>query len=183
MSVEPDSAELIQLDSERFALTEYQSIATSFANGLNAMAVLLSLFFVFTGAVLNYVAGLFNDLTKELGNHAPPGMVVGWLDFRLWQIYFICLISVVFTIWSASFVFAFRNGAGKMFARASEIEAHFPGISDSSKRKFFTLMHGWYAGDEGWSSLRTLYFSTVAFYACIFVSYAAILWFTFKFWP
>jgi hypothetical protein len=168
------------LDPEKFALGEYQAIAISFANGLNAMAILLSLFFVFTGGVLSYVSALFNELARA--DPTAHTIMIRGHDFRLLQVFIIWAVSVVFTVWSLSFVLAFRAGAGKMFSRASEIEMQFPQITGQAGSKFFTQMHNWYSAfEKGFSPLRLLYFSTVGFYLLIFLSYAAILWFALRF--
>jgi hypothetical protein len=65
---------------EQFAIAEYQAISHAFSSGLNTMAVLLPLFFVFTGAVLNYVAGLFSDIAKPLAEAAAKNAVVPKLN-------------------------------------------------------------------------------------------------------
>jgi hypothetical protein len=163
-------------DPVKFALTEYESISRTFSSGLNTMAVLLPLFFIFTGGVLNYVGSLFNDLAK------PETHRVLFLqtDFRIWQIYFISAIGIVFSVWSLGFVLVFRDGAGRMLKRASEIEALFPGLPAGNEHKLFVSLDGWYS-TTGFTALRLLFWSTVAFYALIFASYIAIILSTFKF--
>jgi hypothetical protein len=158
-------------ECENFAMTEYESISHTFASGLNAMAVLLPLFFIFTGGVLNYVGGLFNDLAK------PDTYRVEYfnVDFRIWQIYLIAAIGFVFTVWSLGFVLVFRDGAGRMLKRASEIEALYPDVSARHESRLFMLLNDWYSGDKGFSALRLLFWSTVAFYGFIFISYALIM--------
>ncbi|MDB5577326.1 MAG: hypothetical protein JWR80_2502 [Bradyrhizobium sp.] len=159
-----------QSDAEKFAQSEYNSITHIFGAGLNAMAVLLTLFFIFTGAMLNYVGGLFNDLAKP--DVTPMRL---WLaDFRIWQIYFICVVAVVLTVWSLCFVLVFRKLAGTMFQRASEIEAAFPDLSEPRQSRLFNLLHDWYSTSSGLAALRTLFWSTAAFYVLIFASYIVI---------
>ena len=102
-------------------------------------------------------------------------------DFRLWQIYFISAIAIVFTIWSLGFVLVFRDAAGRMLKRASEIEALFPDLSARQERKLFVLLNDWYNNSTGFSSLRLLFWSTVVFYILVFASYLAILLLSFKF--
>lgn len=164
-------------EPEKFALTEYNSISNTFSSGLNAMGLLLPLFFIFTGGVLNYVGNLFNDLAKP---DVHPILFLN-KDFRIWQIYFISAIAGVFTVWSLGFVLVFRDGAGRMLKRASEIEANFPDLSDHRESKLFGLLNDWYNNDKGFSSLRLLFWSTVVFYALVFISYFAIVLLTFKF--
>ncbi len=177
MSLSPESDAYLDSDQAKFLLTEYESIAHTFSSGLNAMAVLLPLFFIFTGGVLNYVGNLFNDLAK-LDIH--PVLFLH-KDFRLWQIYFISAIAIVFTIWSLGFVLVFRDAAGRMLKRASEIEALFPDLSARQERKLFVLLNVWYNNSTGFSSLRLLFWSTVVFYILVFASYLAILLLSFKF--
>jgi hypothetical protein len=164
-----EAVEAVHPDPEKFALAEYALIAQTFSAGLVTMAALLPLFFTFTGAVLYYVGSLFTELTKPETHR----FVVYHQDFRIWQIYLICAIALVFTIWSLGFVLAFRAGAGKVLKRASEIESLFPSMASPNDRKLFVSLDGWYSGE--FSSLRLLYFSTVAFYVLIFISYGAIL--------
>ena len=165
--------------NETFALNEYNSITQVFSSGLNAMAVLLILFFIFTGAMLNYVGGLFTELSKT--DIHPIGF---WhLDFRIWQIYFIIVVALVLTVWSLCFVLVFRDIAGKMFQRASEIEAIYPDLSSRKEKRVFVLLHGWYSTSSGFSPLRLLFWSTVTFYFLIFASYGAIAIAALKFRP
>jgi hypothetical protein len=168
---------------EQFAIAEYQAISHAFSSGLNTMAVLLPTFFVFTGAVLNYVAGLFRDIAKPLTEPeklavAPksamdPTVFFG-TDYRIWQVYFISAIALVFTVWSLAFVFVFRDGAGRMLQRASEIENLFPGLPHHDEHKSFVLLNRWYNSGDRLGSLRILFWSTVAFYILIFLAYGAI---------
>jgi hypothetical protein len=160
-------------DHVSFALTEYESITHTFAAGLNAMAVLLTLFFIFTGAGLNYVGGLFTELTKS-----DAHMVFGFkgADFRIVQIYTIMVVIIVLSIWSLCFVLAFREAAGKMFKRASEIEAHFPNLPNRKEHKLFAVLDRWYDSDSNFTALRTLFWSTATFYILIFASYIAIIY-------
>jgi hypothetical protein len=170
---------------EQFAIAEYQAISHAFSSGLNTMAVLLPLFFVFTGAVLNYVAGLFSDIAKPLAEAAAKNAVVSkstmhpieffHTDYRILQIYFISAIAVVFTVWSLAFVFVFREGAGKMLQRASEIENLFPGLPRHDEHKSFVLLNRWYNSGDRFGWLRILFWSTVAFYFLIFLAYVAII--------
>lgn len=175
-------------DPVKFALTEYESISHMFSSGLNAMAVLLPLFFLFTGAVLSYVGNLFGDMAKPLSEipktwrNSNIHPIVFWNnDYRVWQIYFISAIAIVFSIWSLAFVFVFRNAAGKMLQRASEIEVLFPGLLDQHQHKSFALLNNWYNTPERLTALRTLFWSTVVFYALIFLSYIAIIVSAFNF--
>jgi hypothetical protein len=175
-------------DPVKFALTEYESISHMFSSGLNAMAVLLPLFFLFTGAALSYVGNLFGDMAKPLSEipktwrNSNIHPIVFWNnDYRVWQIYFISAIAIVFSIWSLAFVFVFRNAAGKMLQRASEIEVLFPGLPDQHQHKSFALLNNWYNTPERLTALRTLFWSTVVFYALIFLSYIAIIVSAFNF--
>jgi hypothetical protein len=161
-------------DPEKFALAEYGLLSHTFSSGLNTMAALLPLFFTFTGAVLFYVGVLFTDLTKPETHR----FVIFHQDFRVWQIYLICTIALVFTFWSLGFVLAFRAGTGKVLQRASEIEALFPDMPAPRDRRLFVVLNNWYGGNS-FSSLRLLYFSTVVFYVLIVLSYVAILVSTF----
>jgi hypothetical protein len=167
---------------EQFAISEYQAISHAFSSGLNTMAVLLPLFFIFTGAVLNYVAGLFREIARPLAGAKLAALPrstmhpIDYLgtDYRILQVYFITAIAVVFTVWSLAFVFVFREGAGKMLQRASEIENLFPGLPPQ-KHKSFDLLNRWYNSDQGFRWLRTLFWSTVAFYVLVVVAYVAIV--------
>jgi hypothetical protein len=180
-------------DWEQFAIAEYQAISHAFSSGLNTMAVLLPLFFVFTGAVLNYVAGLFSDIAKPLAANPLAQAIIEAMkitaetkprmhpilffgtDYRILQIYFISAIALVFTVWSLAFVFVFRNGAGKMLQRASEIENLFPGLPHRDEHKSFVLLNRWYNSGDRIGGLRILFLSTVAFYIIIFAAYVAII--------
>ncbi len=177
MSLSSEPAAQLDSDQAKFVLTEYKSIAHTFSSGLNAMAVLLPLFFIFTGGVLNYVGNLFNDLAKP---DIHPVLFMHQ-DFRIWQIYFISAIAIVFTVWSLGFVLVFRDAAGRMLKRASEIEALFPDLSARQESKLFVLLNDWYNNSTGFSALRLLFWSTVVFYGLVFASYFAIVLLTFLF--
>jgi hypothetical protein len=177
MSLSAESDASLDSDQAKFLLTEYESIAHTFCSGLNAMAVLLTLFFIFTGGVLNYVGNLFNDLAKP---ETHPVLFMH-KDFRIWQIYFISAIAIVFTVWSLGFVLVFRDAAGRMLKRASEIEALFPDLSARQKSKLFMLLNDWYSSSTGFSALRLLFWSTVVFYILVFASYFAMVSITFMF--
>jgi hypothetical protein len=167
-----------QSDAQKFAQSEYNSIAHIFGSGLNAMAVLLTLFFIFTGAMLNYIGSLFNDLAKP--DLIPMRL---WLaDFRIWQICFICFVAIVLTVWSLCFVLVFRKLAGTMFQRASEIETAFPDMSEPRQSRLFNVLHDWYSTSSGLRALRTLFWSTAIFYVLIFASYFGILASAFYLW-
>ena len=80
---------------------------------------------------------------------------------------------------SAASVLCDRHGLRtQMFSRAREIERHFPSVSIRSGRKFFVLMSDWFGGNEGFSWLRTLSFSTAGFDVR---TRLAILWFAHKY--
>ena len=87
----------------------------------------------------------------------------------------------MFTVWSLGFVLVFRDAAGRMLKRASEIEAIFPDSSERRESKLFLLLNDWYNNAKGFSALKLLFWSTVVFYALVFISYAAIILLTFKF--
>ncbi len=157
---------------EKFVHDEYLSITQIFSSGLNAMAVLLTLFFVFTGAMLNYVGGLFTEIAKPDSHFVK----LGGIDFRILQIYGIIAVGVVLTVWSASFVHVFRDVAGKLFRRASEVEALSPGATAGRTGGLFALLHDWYSSPRGSTALRWLYWSTVAFYVLMAAAYAGIVW-------
>ena len=177
-----NTAELVAEPSsshEKFAENEYTSITQVFSSGLNTMAVLLTLFFIFTGAMLNYVSGLFTELAK------PEIRPIGFwsVDFRIWQIYFIIAVALVLTVWSLCFVLVFRDIAGKMFQRASEKEEIYPDMSGRKESRVFVLLHSWYSSSGGFAPLRLLFWSTVFFYVLVFISYGAIAIAALKFRP
>lgn len=85
----------------------------------------------------------------------------------IWQIYFISAIAIVFTVWSLGFVLVFRDAAGRMLKRASEIEAIFPDSSERRESKLFLLLNDWYNNAKGFSALKLLFWSTVVFYCLL----------------
>jgi hypothetical protein len=177
-------------DWEKFALAEYAAISQTFSSGLNTMAVLLPLFFLFTGAVLNYVGNLFSGMAKPLSDVAvltstvkpDTHPIIFWNnDYRVLQIYFISAIAIVFSVWSLAFVLVFREGARKMLQRANEIDALFPGLPAHRERKLFASLNHWYNNHSRFAPLRILFWSTVVFYIFIFLSYFAIIAAAFRF--
>jgi hypothetical protein len=170
MSNTAESVAEASSSQEKFAEHEYTSITQIFSSGLNAMAVLLTLFFIFTGAMLNYVGGLFTDMGKT---EIHP--IILWnTDFRILQVYAIVAVGAVLTGWSLCFVLVFRNIAGTMFERASKVEARYPDLSEDSQGRLFAVLHHWY-NTSSRGALKWLYRTTVMFYLLMAGAYVAIL--------
>jgi hypothetical protein len=167
-----DAPTLAAPDLEKFAHNEYNSVTQIFSSGLQAMAVLLTLFFLFTGAMLGYVGGLFTDMGKT---DIQPVRLLWGVDFRILVIYGVFLVGSILTAWSLCFVMVFRQIAGQLFERASQVEALYPNLSGQNQSRLFTGLHHWYVSPKGQFWRRGLYRTTVAFYCAMGVGYFFLL--------
>jgi hypothetical protein len=150
-----------------FSLEEYKVISQYFSSAFSTMAVLLSLFFVYTAAVLVYISHLFDGIKPV--NESARVCLFFHLDFLYVQIFVICFISIVFTFWSHCWVSVYRSGAAMTLSRASELEAQ---LSHADRRlSFFNSYALWYRSEK-W--LVRLYYATAIFFVSVYAVYFLI---------
>lgn len=158
MSTKPDD----------FLLEEYKVIAQNFSSAFQTMAALLSLFFVYTAAVLGFISHLFDSIMA--GKDSKPVCLFFQLDFPYVQILIVCIISIVFTFWSHCWVSVYRSGAIMTLTRASAIEAQLAGAD--RRPSFFNTYAFWYS-HEKW--LGRLYYATAIFFLSAYAVYFLIV--------
>jgi len=156
--------------SNEILLAEYRVISENFSSAFHTMAILLTLFFIYTAAVLTYISKVFGDI--KLGGSPDPIWIFVSLDFRYVQIFAIGLISFVFTFWSHCWVLIFPSGARMTLKRASALEVQ---LSQSDKCPwFFRLYADWYRDDI---RLGFLYLATTLFFVFVYALYVLIMWY------
>jgi hypothetical protein len=147
------------------AAVEYETISHQFAAGFQTMAVLLTLFFVFTGAIFAYLAAVFDNPVSNIH-------VLGFtVDFRMLQIVLIAVLSCVFTFWSLSFVWLFSEGWDVMLKRATQLETLTEGRSH--RAAYFSKYWDWYSRKNSWREWLSC--STKIFFALIYFIYAMFI--------
>ncbi len=148
---------------EPFLLTEYKVISQNFSSGFQTMALLLTLFFLYTAAALGYISHFFDNLKPD------PAWILFKMDFRHVQIILICVVSLIFTFWSNCWVIVYRKGTAVTLARASVLEKQ---LSQGDQNElFFNAYAVWY-NSERW--LGYLYYATVAFFISVYILYMVI---------
>jgi hypothetical protein len=149
--------------SESFLLAEYKIISQNFSSGFQTMALLLSLFFLYTAAALGYISHFFDNLKPD------PVWILFRMDFRYVQIILICFISLIFTFWSQCWVLVYRKGTIVTLARASVLEKNLS--QDDRCASFFSAYTTWYNAEK-W--LVYLYYATGAFFISVYALYCLI---------
>lgn len=154
--------------SETFLLAEYKVISQNFSSAFHTMAVLLTLFFLYTAAALSYISHIFDNIKPSVDSDQV--WILLHIDFRYLQILVICLISEIFTFWSHCWVSVYSSGARMTLLRASALERQ---LSQSDGcTSFFCSYAAWY-NSERW--LIRLYYATRAFFASVYVLYFLIV--------
>jgi hypothetical protein len=151
-----------------FAEHEYSAIATNTSQALQMMALLLTLYFLFNGALFTAV---FTLLASTWGRSPVP--YVGWLKVIDIVVFACLLLTLSFTLWSYFFVRSFRESVGIALTRGSEIEMLIYGKSSKDKNGFFSRMDHWISQGRTPRELArssAIFFCLIeSFWICIFV--------------
>jgi hypothetical protein len=121
-----------------FSEHEYAAIATNTSQALQMMALLLTIYFLFNGALLT---AMFTLLASTWGHKPLP--YFRWLEIIDAVAISCFVLTLAFTFWSYYFVRSFRESVGIALSRGSEIERLAYGNSSKDKTAFFSRMDDW----------------------------------------
>jgi len=149
-----------------FAEKEYAAISQNTATSLQMMAVLLTLFFIFNGALLAATVALLGA-SSGWGYEPLPFFE----QLKLIQAFPIgCfLLTLIFSLWAYYFVMSYREGVGIAVSRGSEIEK--AAYAPDGVHGFFSRIGDWMSKSQ---SIRRLAKLSVFFFVLIELFWACL---------
>jgi hypothetical protein len=150
---------------ETLIKSEYAQLATIMSQGYQSMALLLTLYFIFNGAIFAFLAQM---ITSQWGSD-KFSFISGTFTISEKEIIvgFCAVVSILFTIWSYYFVSVFSDNLRITLKRGSEIEREHDGYYGVYSRYMSWL-------DSG-RSRRGLSISTMLFFLTMFAFWVSII--------